>query len=171
MWWHGSQCCSHDDRTSPTSSFLQPFVCFFVCLVLFSAGTDTSISLHHFSGLCLRMISGLLAGTVLSVWICWSYRTVHEPTVVTGLVVLLPLSHFLYFLTTICFVLFSTPFFVIFSSVCMTWAKTARDSTYIPGFYPSTFLLWKIWSYVSEKHNTQGGIEKNKIQTMDSRLK
>ena len=41
-----------------------------LAVVFFSAGTDTSINLHHFSALCLSMISGLLAGTVLSVWIC-----------------------------------------------------------------------------------------------------
>ena len=76
--WHRSQCCSHDDRNCfclsllPTSwVFLQPIAHFFGCLVFFSAGTE----------LCSSMISGLSSGTVLSVWICWSYTT--RPAVLT----------------------------------------------------------------------------------------
>ena len=69
--------------TFPSSWLLQPFVCFFVRLLFFSAGyffTDTSIRFHHFSTVCLRMISGLLAAhssvsvDLLIIQYCaWSY--------------------------------------------------------------------------------------------------
>ena len=76
--WHGSQ-CSHDNRNS--FWLYSPHVwCFF------SAGTDTSISLHHFLELCRRMISGLCAWTVLSVWICcvvwmWLHHSLNNPSI------------------------------------------------------------------------------------------
>ena len=74
--WHGSQCCSHDDRNSlsflsPHPGLCQPFVRLFGCLMFFSAGTDTSAGWYPVCWLA-------------HLWICWSYRTVHEPTVITG---------------------------------------------------------------------------------------
>ena len=66
---------------SPHSGYVNLFLLFFGCLVLFfSVGTDTSISLHHFPALCF------------SVWypVCWLAQictdsTVQGPAVVTNL--------------------------------------------------------------------------------------
>ena len=80
--WNDSQWCSHDDRNG---FCLHSWLLEALSSVPFSAGTDASINLHHLSAPCLGMISGLLAGTVLSAWICWSYRTVPGPTTISGL--------------------------------------------------------------------------------------
>ena len=52
--------------------------------VFFFHRMDTWISWHHLLELYLSMISGLLAGTVLSMWICRSYWTVLDSAVVIG---------------------------------------------------------------------------------------
>lgn len=89
LMWRGSQCCSPDDRIVPVFT-LHILAISASCPLLWLSGvwfrlyTDTSINLHHLSELSLSMISGLLAITVLSMWICWSYRTAHEPAVVVG---------------------------------------------------------------------------------------
>ena len=71
--------------TFPSSWVFQPFVFFFGCLVFFSAGTDTSISLYHFIPQDDIRFVGWYSS--VGVDLCWSYRTVHVPAVVSVTVV------------------------------------------------------------------------------------